>query len=569
MASYQRSQGKAGPRSSRQSRFATIPPVRVPRSAFDRSHGLKTNFNAGQLIPVMVDEILPGDTVTIRSSAFMRMATLLHPIMSNLYIDLHWWFAPARKLWDNWEKFAGGKESPDDTTEYVVPQLPNTWTEGSLGDYMGVPTKVPIGDAETNGYNPCSALPFRAYTWIWDEWYRDPSLQNPAPRERGDGPDPANYYPVLTRGKRKDYITGSLPWPQRGPGVNLPVGAAAPLVGFAEVDGSQILTGMGSVSPQFTTTATMPTDGPLRHNASGAGDVFGPASSSGADPGGDLAWFKANLAADLSAGSEGSPAPYADLSNAVGTSVNAFRLAFQTQKMYERDARGGPRYAEILISHFGTDAGDARLQRPEFLHSYTAPFNVNPIAQTSETGSSPQGNLSAQGQVIALADRGFTKSFSEHGFIMCLASVRAENEYQQQLERFWSRRTRFDYYWPSFAMIGEQEVKNREVYCDGTAEDADTWGYQERWAEYRYRQSRVTHLMRSNATLGGSLDTYHLAYHFTTRPTLGSAFIPEAPPVDRVVAVQLGPQFFGDFWFNVRHVRPMPAVGVPGLIDHF
>lgn len=548
-------------RTRNQTRFATIPPTRVPRSAFDRSHGLKTTFDEGLLIPISVDEMLPGDTLAVNTFAFMRMATPLHPVMDNLFLDVHWWFCPSRLLFDNWQRFMGGKESPDDPTEFIMPQIVGTHAELSLGDYFGLPINVQLGD----GNNACSSLPFRAYNRIWDEWYRDQNLQESPVLKTGNASDTPAEYPLLPRGKRKDMFTSALPWPQKGPPVDLPIGGQAPLVGESRISGFQTPT-----FKDFTGTRTgrtLNSEGDRAPQDEFSGNIK--TQFANQEVGGALNWDVPGLKAELGFG-VGQQAPaYADLSQATGASVNAFRLAFQIQRMYERDARGGnARYSEVIRSHFGVISPDQRLQRPEFLHSNTIRFNVNPVAQTSttETQPTPQGNLAAF-SVAAGGDRGFIKSFTEHGFVIALASIRGELQYQQGLDRMWSRRTRFDHYWPSFAFLGEQPVYNREIYCDGTADDTEVFGYQERYAEYRYRPSKITGKMRSTAAQ--SLDTWHLGYHFTERPVLNDSFIQEAPPVSRVVAVPSEPRFLGDFWFNVRHVRPMPSNGVPGLIDHF
>jgi hypothetical protein len=512
--------------------FSKVPTAEIPRSSFNRSHGYKTTFDAAKLIPVFVDEALPGDTFNLRMTAFGRLATPLHPFMDNMYLDSFFFAVPVRLIWDNWQKFNGEQIDPGDSTDFTVPIMTSPgggYAEQSLSDYLGLPTKVASLDH--------SSLWHRAYNLIWNEWFRDQNLQDSVVVDKDDGPDSPTDYVVLNRGKRHDYFTSSLPWPQKGDSVELPIGASAPV----ELDSTS--TGTGGL---MRTAATHGIGFGLQNLSANAGDIEINAVGDGVyDPNGTL---------------------LADLSSAAGSTVNALRQAFQIQKLLERDARGGTRYTEIVRAHFGVISPDARLQRPEYLGGGSSTINVNPVAQTSETGSSPQGNLAAFGTVTANR-HGFTKSFTEHCVLLGLVSVRADLNYQQGLNRMFSRSTRYDFYWPALAHIGEQAVLSKEIYADASANDDDVFGYQERYAEYRYKPSVVTGQMRSNATT--SLDTWHLAQEFGSRPVLDDTFIQENPPVDRVIAVPSEPHLLLDAYFDLKCARPMPVYGVPGLIDHF
>lgn len=533
---------------STQHLFSQIPSTQIPRSVFDRSHGYKTTFNSGFLVPFYVDEVLPGDSFKLTATLFARLATPIVPFMDNLYLDTFFFFVPNRLVWDNWQKFNGEQRNPSDSTDFLVPTVSGTNVQNqTLWDYFGLPTNV-------NGALKVNALPFRAYNLIFNEWFRDENLQESLVVPTGDGPDNFSDYKLVRRGKRHDYFTSCLPWPQKGPGVEISIGGSASLQ--ATVIGGGIPTFNCSTSNGNIAAGSFYGHQQTGRDLSSVYHTVNGIPSTSVDAK-QLSWKDPAL---LVSG-------IADLSSATPISINDLRQAFQIQKLYERDARGGTRYTEILRSHFGVISPDARLQRPEYLGGSSARISINPVQQTSSTNeTTPQGNLAAFG-VVSDSFHGFSKSFVEHGYVFGFVNVRADLTYQQGLNRLWSRQGRFDFYWPVLAHLGEQAVLNKEIYAQGTADDDKVFGYQERYAEYRYYPSQITGKFRS--TDPQPLDSWHLAQKFSSLPTLSSQFIQDNPPVERVVAVTDEPQFLFDSYIRLKCARPMPVYSVPGLVDHF
>ena len=515
----------------RENYLSTNPPPRVPRSAFNRSYSLKTTFESGVLVPVHVDEVLPGDTINLRSAYFCRMATPLTVPFDGIHLETQTFFVPLRQLWDNFVLMMGERVDPDDHNSYTVPQITSPsggWLANTLGDYMGIPIAKDI---------TVNALFFRAYNHIWNTWYRDADIQDSVVVDRDDGPDTETDYVLLRRGKRKGYLSGARPFAQRGDEVTMPLGSSAPVSIVADSTGY----------PTFDSSGGG-TDIQLDKTTGSPERVIGTGLSTG-----NLSWGDPHL--------EGT----ADLSSATAATINVMREALATQHLLERDARGGGRYWEIIHSHFGVTPDHIRLERPELLGTQSIRLNTTPVPQTSENVSLQRtGDLAGFTTGLGVG-RPVVKSFEEHGIVMTLASVRADLSFQQGVHRMFTRQTRYDHFWPDFAHLGEQAVLNREVYYNNDAQDTETWGFQPRFEEYRHRDSMITGEFRSDHTT--PLDFWHLGIDFgTTRPNLNAAFIEENPPISRVLSLSGSTQFLLDCFHQLKHVRPMPRFATPGLM---
>lgn len=535
--------------------FSRIPTTDIPRSTFDRSHGVKTAFDSGYIVPIEIQEVLPGDEVVFDGNLLARLAPVVAPIMDNVFLETQWFFCPSRLLWTNFTKMMGERVNPRDSIDYLVPQLTapdGGFAVGSLADYFGIPTGV--AGLKVN------ALPFRMYAKVWDDWYRDENLQDSiiqSSDDLGDSNGSINWNSLLKRGKRHDYFTSCLPSPQKGEGVELPLGTTAPVVfgspfqGDSEspvlsmslhgssisVPGKKAYAVPGGASPSSSTMATL-----------------GTVSSHGVP-----LWLDGTS-------SSGNNPLLADLSSATAATINSLRMAFQLQRLLETDARSGTRYVELIRGHFRTICPDARLQRSEYLGGSSQLIAMQEVPQTTATasGSTPQGNIVANPRCFSTCH--WRKAFTEHGYILGVVNVRCDLNYQQGLNRMWSRRGRYDFFFPVLQNLGEQAVLNKEIYAQGDSNDDAVFGYQERYAEYRYNPSIITGKMRSTAS--GSLDVWHLAQKFDSLPTLSAEFIQDNPPLKRVLSVQDEPEIILDCYLRQKWTRPMMMYSIPGLIDH-
>lgn len=532
-----------------QTSFATIPDVYTPRSVFDRSHSHKTTMDFDVLVPVYVDEVLPGDTINLKTKHFARLAPQVRPVMDNMYLNWEFFFVPNRLVWDNWEKFMGARTNPADSIDFLIPilQQGSAINNGTIGDYMGLVTEVPIVPEDAP-----SALPLRAYNLIWNEWYRDQNLQNSVSVPTGNGPDALSTYSLLKRNKKHDYFTSCLPSPQKGAAVTLPLGTSAPVIGIGKITNGSFDLVNQAVRDSRGQTPTYTVASLVRETANNAYAVEGTAATNGF------------------------PNIRADLSNATAATINQLRLAFMTQSLLELDMRGGTRYVEILKAHFNVISPDFRLQRPEILSASRVPFQQHPLTQTAATQGSG-ATLQQLGQLSAFTtsadmsgDVGFSKSFVEHGYVIGLCSATADLTYQQGLNKMWSRKTRYDFFWPKLQELGEQSVLTREIfYANNTTQNNTVFGFQERYAEYKYKPSIITGQFRG--TFAQSLDVWHLAEEFGTVPALNSTFIQSNTPIERALIVPDAtyPHILMDIWFDIKHVRPMMAYGTPASLGRF
>ncbi len=520
-----------------QHQFSNVPRADIPRSSFNLSHGLKSTFDVDGLVPILCQDIIPGDTWNCRASFFMRLATPLHPIMDNMYVETFFFFVPYRTIWVNFEKFHGAQDDPGDSIDFTIPVLGGgaIVNTGEVGDYMGLPLLL------DNSVTNVSALPFRAYGKIFNDWFRDENLQVSVTVQTDNGPDSAaesNYNdPPLKRGKRFDYFTSCLTSPQKGTAVSMPLGTSADIHTAASESATVVVYSEGE---------------------SDFREIYAPSP------------VPSDVLIDTNAGAAQANKLFADLSTALAPTINDIRLAFQTQRLLERDARAGTRYVESLKAHWGVTSPDHRLQRAEFLGGGSSTLNVTPVAQTSgqpvPAAEDKLGNLAGFGTVSGT--HSFSKSFVEHGVLIGLVNVRGDITYSQGLDRMWSKSTRYDFFYPVLSQIGEQSVLNKEIFHTAAQASNDlVFGYQERYAEYRHINSRLTGLFRVDAA--GTLASWHLSEDFASLPTLGASFITAntAVPLDRAIAISTEPHIIADFYFNIKAARPMPVYGVPGNID--
>lgn len=523
---------------SNQHSFAMVPSVNMARSQFDRSYTIKDTFDFDYLTPIFIDEMLPGDTANVSLNHFARLATQKVPIMDNLYIDFFFFFVPNRLVWENWERFNGSQDAPNDSTDFLIPTVTSPavtgFTVGTIADKFGLPIGIP--GIEVN------ALPFRCVNLIYNTWFRDQNLNVPLTVEIDDGPDdPALYAACPIRNKKHDYFTSCLPMPQKAPAVDLPLGTTAPILRT---------TNAAAWEAHNAGANTQPGAFGISSNGVGVVVIDNPGTGLSFDPNGGL---------------------YADLTAATGATINSLREAFSIQSLYELDARGGTRYVEILQAHFNVISPDFRLQRPEFLGGGSSRINVHPVPQTAPTsGANAQAQLASFGTSSSSGTSiGFTKSFVEHGYVIGFACARADITYQQGIERMWSRQTRFDFFWPKLQEIGEQAVLKKEIMAVGTGGVTDdvVFGYQERYAEYRYKPSQIHGEFRSNFTT--PLDMWHMAEDFATVPALNPTFMYSTTPIDRALAITGAPHILFDAWFKYTHARPMMTYAVPSTLGRF
>ena len=553
--------------------FSMVPHVNILRSRFKRDHTVKTTLNAGKLVPFLCDAVLPGDTYKVDTKLFCRMATLISPIMDDIYIDTFYFFVPLRLVWDNFQRFMGEQKNPGDSIDFVVPPFYSSNTKyqveaESVLDYFG----IPLGEFSLN---KVSALPFRCYAAIWNDFFRDQNLQDSLPIATGDsgvftgntstllpGVNSFSSFNLsgscLPRNKRHDYYTSALPWPLKdGLEVDIPLGGTIPVSGLSALSIPGHLPALDRAYNSISRVQNL--------DSEDAGFTYG-----------SVPGVKYQSASDtpvltdlqLSGIASANSTLTADLSNATTVTIETLRQSFMIQRFLERAAVTGTRYTEIIRGFFGVVSPDGRLQRPEYLGGTSERLDVNVVPQTSSSdGTSPQGNLAAFASGIVGNNNGFVKSFTEHGYLIGLVNIRAPLIYQQGLPRDFSKRTRFDFYWPQFAHLGEQTILNKEIYMQGTSADDDVFGYQERYAEYRYFPNMVTGKFRS--TYAQSLDSWHLAQKFDSLPTLSNQFILDNPPIDRVIAVPSEPQFLLDALIRMDCARCMPVYGIPGLGERF